>query len=114
MKMKTNKRGRSRLSFNIGVMVGVGSKKVIAGTSRDVSMTGIFINTQDRIPVGEVCGIEILMAGKSSNLRIRARGTVVRHEPDGIGITFQHNLEWWPMLETAIMEEFETAPLTSC
>ena len=105
--MQSNKRRRSRLSFHIDVTVGAGSKKVIASTSRDVSMNGIFILTQDRLPVGAICAIEIVMTGKSSDLRIRARGTVARHAPDGMGITFQHDLEWWPMIETAIMEEFE-------
>ncbi len=105
--MQTNKRRRSRLSFHIEVTVGAGSKQVITGTSRDMSMNGIFILTQDRIPIDAICGLEIQLAGKSSNLRIRARGMVARHAPDGMGITFQHDLEWWPMIENIIMEQFE-------
>lgn len=71
-------------------------------------MNGIFIITADRLPANAICAIEILMTGKSSSLRIRARGKVARHDPDGMGITFQHDLEWWPMLENAIVEQFES------
>lgn len=75
--------------------------------SKDVSMNGIFVLTEARIQVGAICGIEIVMTGKSSNLRIRARGIVARHASDGMGIAFQHDLEWWPMIENICMEELE-------
>lgn len=105
--MQPNKRKRSRLSFQIEVIIGAGSKYVLSCMSRDVSMNGIFVVTEARIPVGGICGIEILMTGKSSNLRIRARGVVARHASDGMGIAFQHDLEWWPMLENTIVEQLE-------
>lgn len=105
--MQENKRRRSRLSFHIEVIVGAGSKHVLTCVTRDVSMSGIFVVTGARIPVGAICGIEILMAGKSSNMRIRARGVIARHAPDGMGIAFQHDLEWWPVIENACLEQFE-------
>ena len=105
--MQENKRRRSRLSFQIQVTVGAGSKNVLNCTTRDVSMNGIFVVTGARIPVGAICGIEILMSGKSSNMRIRARGVVSRHAPDGMGIAFQHDLEWWPVIENACIEQYE-------
>lgn len=105
--MQTNKRRRSRLSFQIEVTVGAGSKQILTCISRDMSMNGIFVLSEGRIPVGAICGIEIVMTGKSSNLRIRARGVVARHASDGMGIAFQHDLEWWPMLENTIVEQFE-------
>ena len=92
--MLENKRRRSRLLFNIEIIVGAGSKYV-------------FVITGARIPVGAICGIEIMMTGKSSNMRIRARGVIVRHASDGMGIAFQHDLEWWPVIENACMEQFE-------
>ncbi|MCX5864908.1 MAG: PilZ domain-containing protein [Deltaproteobacteria bacterium] len=105
--MRRNKRRRSRLAFNIEVTLGAGSKQVLTCMSKDVSMNGIFVLTEARIQVGAICGIEIVMTGKSSNLRIRARGIVARHASDGMGIAFQHDLEWWPMIENICMEELE-------
>jgi len=70
-------------------------------------MNGIFVMTDARIQIGAICGIEIVMTGKSSNLRIRARGVVARHAPDGMGIAFQHDLEWWPTIENTCLEQFE-------
>ena len=105
--MRTNKRKRSRLAFNIEVTVGAESKQVLSCMSKDVSMNGIFVVTEARIQVGAICGIEIVMTGKSSNLRIRARGVVARHALDGMGIAFQHDLEWWPMIENTCLEQFE-------
>lgn len=106
--MQENKRKRSRLPFHIEVIVGAGSKQVLACAARDVSMNGIFVTTEARIPVGATCGIEIQMAGKSSTMRIRARGVIARHAADGMGIAFQHDLEWWPVIENSIIEKFET------
>ena len=105
--MQENKRRRSRLSFHIQVTVGAGSKYLLTCATKDVSMNGIFVVTGARIPVGAICGIEILMSGKSSNMRIRARGVVARHASDGMGIAFQHDLEWWPVIENACIEQFE-------
>ena len=105
--MLENKRRRSRLLFNIEIIVGAGSKYVLSCATRDVSMNGVFVITGARIPVGAICGIEIMMTGKSSNMRIRARGVIVRHASDGMGIAFQHDLEWWPVIENACMEQFE-------
>lgn len=105
--MLTNKRRRSRLTFNLEVIVGAGSKHVLTCATRDVSMNGIFVVTGARIPVGAICGIEIMMNGKSSNMRIRARGVIARHDTDGMGIAFQHDLEWWPVIENSCIEQFE-------
>ncbi|MGV1100721.1 PilZ domain-containing protein [Thiovibrio sp. JS02] len=97
--MKPNKRKRSRLALHTEVTVGTGNQKVLRAMSKDISMNGLFILSEERIPVGAVCGIEITVSGKSSNLRIRAKGIISRHAPDGMGIQFQDDLEWWPVLE---------------
>ena len=105
--MRENKRRRSRLSFNTEVTVGAGSKEVLSCASRDMSMNGMFVITGERLPVGAICGVEIQMIGKSSNMRIRARGVIARHASEGMGIAFQHDLEWWPIIENTILEQFE-------
>ena len=105
--MQENKRRRSRLPFHVEVIVGAGSKQVLTCATRDVSMNGVFVITEARIPVGAICGIEIRMTGKSSTMRIRARGVIARHGTDGMGIAFQHDLEWWPVIENTIIEKFE-------
>ncbi len=105
--MQVNKRKRSRLSFKSEISVGTGTKSNIAGKVKDVSMNGVFLQCVERISVGSVCGIEIILTGKSSNLRIRARGKVTRHAPDGMGVRFEHDLEWWPVLEDKCIESLE-------
>jgi hypothetical protein len=105
--MITNKRNRSRLAFPIPVAVGVGSKGIIAGKIKDISMNGIFVLCDGRIAKGSECGIEIVLTGKSSKLRIRAHGKVTRHTPEGMGVKFQDDLEWWPILEDKCVESFE-------
>lgn len=105
--MAENKRKRSRLSLQSEITVGIGGKNNIAGKIKDVSMNGVFLQCGERFPLGSVCGIEIILTGKSSNLRIRARGKVTRHAPDGMGVRFEHDLEWWPVLEDKCIESLE-------
>jgi len=65
------------------------------GVIQNLSSTGFFMKTDDRIPEAIECEIEIVMSGKYSRLKIdRLRGQVIRSEESGVGVEFAEHLEW--------------------
>ena len=39
----------------------------------------------------------MILTGKASTLSLDITGTVARSDPDGLGIHFEHDMEWWPI-----------------
>lgn len=84
------KRKEARAKFYAMVTLRSGMKEILPKTrAQDISMTGIFINTEYTLPVGKNCDVQIHLKGKSSILMLLIKGTVVRCSEDGIGITFK-------------------------
>ncbi len=65
------------------------------GTIYDVSVTGLFMETAEGPPTSSKCDIEIVFPGDHSCLRIeKIKGVVTRRVEHGVGIKFDHRLEW--------------------
>lgn len=89
MSMKDNKRKRTRVDFNAKIVLKTDSLEITENAdSRDISMKGIFINTDKKIPPGKRCDIRILLSGTTSNLSLGIQGTVIRQNTNGLGIAF--------------------------
>ena len=58
----------------------------------NLSMGGILLGGPERLPLGSECGVAILLADGGSGGRIVARGTVVRHDAEGMAIAFSKAL----------------------
>lgn len=70
-----------------------------SGTLRDISITGLFMEMNDRLTVGHRCSIDIVFAGEHSRLKIEnVAGRVMRSEKDGIAIRFDERLEWFILI----------------
>ncbi len=96
--MAGEKRGRMRISYNTNVAVKSDGEVVIAAAKlHDISMRGVFLDTDEYLPDGLECEVEIVLNGASSTLTILAQGIVARKTDEGIGIEFSDNLEWWPV-----------------
>ena len=79
---------RHSLAFDVSLRVGVGGDDV-HGKSIDVSRSGIFVMTLDRIPEGR--RVDITITGPLIEAPIVTSGIVVHHMPGvGIGIRFSH------------------------
>lgn len=59
----------------------------------NISMGGILIGGQDRLPVGTACGVAILLEEAEAGRRVVTRGTVVRSDATGMAIQFSRELE---------------------
>ncbi len=58
---------------------------------KDISTTGIFLVTEERVPIGELLTLTLQKAGEteySSDLQVSVLARVERQEEDGIGLSF--------------------------
>lgn len=60
-----------------------------AAQCRNISLNGVFAETTERLPVGTRCHIELQLVGTNPDLVLSMNGHVVRHAPDGMGLTFE-------------------------
>ena len=87
--MEDDKRRRTRVHFKTQVVLKTGISEIKAGAkSSDISMKGMFITTDEKIPVGTPCDIEIVLSGTTSRLALNIEGVVARRDKGGLGITF--------------------------
>lgn len=81
-----DKRDFSRVSFKVSALIqadGVALK----GEVKDVSLHGIFVQTDEKIPVGTVVEITIYLSA-AEPVVINVSGTVARSVEGGIGCVF--------------------------
>ncbi len=65
------------------------NKKIdIKGDSKDLSLKGVFIITQDRVPAGSPCSVSIFLSGTKEDIKLQIQGVVARIENTGLGIAF--------------------------
>jgi len=57
--------------------------------TRDISLQGVYLRTDQKPPLSQCCDLEIKLSGASSQLSIRVKGRVIRHDPHGVGIIFE-------------------------
>jgi hypothetical protein len=82
-----------RIPVNYRVKL-VSPDRIIAYSSAiDISMGGILVNGQDRLPVGVECGVAILLENADTGKRVVTRGTVVRSDAYGMALRFSKELD---------------------
>ena len=87
--MNEEKRKKTRVHFQTQVTLKTDKSEIEAeANSKDISIQGIFVNTEKKIPVGTPCDIEILLTGTSTRLALSIKGVIARQEAFGLGIAF--------------------------
>ena len=87
--MEEEKRKRTRVHFETQVIIKTDKAQIVAeANSEDISIKGIFVNTEKKIPVGTPCDLEILLTGTSTRLALTIKGIVTRQDASGLGIAF--------------------------
>lgn len=88
--MNSERRGGTRVRFETQVVVRTKETEVTAlAGSRDVSLQGLYIATDKRLPRGTPCEVEIRLNGRSLLLSIQAKGRIARSDEGGLGIEFE-------------------------
>lgn len=91
MTMDSSERRRSqRIEFVSTALLRYGDDRVLETRvdTRNISLHGLFIETDVRIPLETPCTIEIRLSGATSSMDVLAHGLVRRHEPGGLGLMF--------------------------
>jgi len=96
MKIKENKRKRIRVAFEAQVQMKFETINVVLNAKmKNISMNGIFVESEKTIPLNTPCDIEVIVCAPHSRLTIETVGFVSRHAPAGLGIKFKHDMEWF-------------------
>ncbi|MEN8190231.1 MAG: PilZ domain-containing protein [Thermodesulfobacteriota bacterium] len=83
------RRQKKRVRFKTGVVLKTEWNEFSADAhSRDISLDGIFIQTDAPLEIGQFCELDITLSGTSSKLQLTVKGRVVRREDQGIAIKF--------------------------
>ena len=94
MEQKAERRKSFRMPFNAEVICHV-NENVFRGKTRDLSASGLFMETTKCPPTGSECKIEIVLNGDHSRLTIdEVSGIAKRCDGRGVGIEFDARLEW--------------------
>ncbi len=85
------KRQYSRVSFatDIRIQIESGGKSVqVQGSSKDLSLKGLFVQTQKTFALDSVCEIIIYLTGGIDEIILKIKGRVARVSQNGMGVIF--------------------------
>ncbi|MCP3875444.1 MAG: PilZ domain-containing protein [Desulfobacteraceae bacterium] len=85
------KRKYSRVGFTTAINVhleGDGKKIDLEGSSKDLSLKGIFVSTDHTFSSGTQCLIKVCLTGGIDKIELMIKGIVVRKSENGMGIEF--------------------------
>ncbi len=78
----------SRVPFHVGATVKIAGRR-FQGDVENLSMHGMFLVTDERLPAGEMVEITIILSGISPEIAITINGRVSRLGDDGLGFSFE-------------------------
>ncbi len=78
----------SRVQFNVGATVKIADRQ-FQGAVENLSMTGMFLVTNEQLTGGEVANITIVLTGTLPEIAVSFTGVVSRITEDGVGFTFE-------------------------
>ena len=85
------RRKHSRVGFTTAIQILLeadGRQINLQGSSRDLSLKGIFANTEDKFSCGTKCSVKVYLTGGIDKIELLMNGTVVRVTDNGMGIVF--------------------------
>ena len=93
MTTKEDKRRDTRLPFDVEVEIRT-PEHTVRATTRDISMSGLFVSCAELFPLGTVCEVEVALVSGERELSLNGQAQVVRQEEDpqagvrGMGLRF--------------------------
>ena len=78
----------SRVKFEVNASIRTAERQFQGGVE-NLSMKGMFLNTGERLEIGEPVEITILLTGTAPELTIFFNGRVCRATDEGLGFTFE-------------------------
>ena len=78
----------SRVQFNVGATVKIADRH-FQGAVENLSMTGMFLVTNEQVAEGESADITIVLTGALPEIAVNFNGIVTRFTGDGVGFIFE-------------------------
>ena len=84
------KRRRTRVEFSTQVIISVeGSEIATQANSKDLSLNGLFVESEEVLDIGTPCHVKIILPGGVDEISLEMEGKVTRHAPGGFGVLFE-------------------------
>jgi len=78
----------SRVQFNVGATIKIADRQ-FQGAVENLSMTGMFLVTNEQLSEGETGEITIVLTGTMPEIAVNFIGVATRITEDGVGFTFE-------------------------
>ncbi len=78
----------SRVQFNVEATIKIADRQ-FQGAVENLSMTGMFLVTNEQLPEGKIAEITIVLTGTLPEIAVNFTGVVTRIAEDGVGFTFE-------------------------
>jgi hypothetical protein len=78
----------SRVNFRIAATIKTAERQ-FQGAVKNLSMRGMFLITEERLSVGDMVGITIVLIGSSPDISVSFEGKVCRVGENGLGFSFE-------------------------
>lgn len=85
---KSHLRRAERAPLKAAVSFRAPGGRVAYGWSRDVSLKGVYVHTDERERIGTLCRLRITIRGPEGVVRVELEGQVARYDGDGIAFQF--------------------------
>ena len=99
----------SRVNFKVDATI-IAAKRQFRGDVKDLSMSGLFMLTGERLQMGSPVDISIILTGTSPEIDVNFSGEVSRIDENGLGITFRKmDLESYTHLKNIVAYNIDDA-----
>jgi len=86
---ENNRRSKIRVDFQSRIAIEVLEPAIeLNGDSKNLSLKGIFIETDKDVPLRARCHVQVFLSGTVSPIALKMEGVVTRKEPTGFAIGF--------------------------
>lgn len=83
------RRKHTRVLFETQVILKAGNSEIVTqGQTKDISIKGMFVTTDIKIPPQTPCEIELILTGSSTKLSLKMNGKIVFQDSSGLGVVF--------------------------
>jgi hypothetical protein len=84
-----DRRIKRRVDFTTRITLRIKDAELkIDGSSKDISLNGVFIHTDEALPLNEPCDVEIILTGTVEPLNLKMNGKIARKEAHGVAVAF--------------------------
>ncbi len=86
------KRRHERVGFStpIRAVLSAGGRQIeVAGDSKDLSLKGVFIVTDEKLAKGTECAVKIFLTGGVDEIELAMEAEVIRAEDNGMALIFK-------------------------